>query len=257
MKGDTSQSQQTLAALKSFGLVVYKGSGPKRLVAISDDGRTYLRAQQDTIKQQVLKRVALKPKWIAYFWGKWGADKVPDELRLDELVLTHKFNENSAPKFLGVYDGTIAFAGLATSDKVSPPPSPDDGDEEPELPNVEVGDSVQWVSQDARQFPAPKRVRAISPDHQWVFVEGSETGIPMQHVEVVEKSDASGQGSSSPPSLPLEEGQAGDKWEEERLIDDDGELILIRYRGKPSADRYAYIRDYLDFKLKRMKGPTS
>ena len=42
-------------------------------------------------------------------------------------------------------------------------------------------------------------------------------------------------------------------WREERLLDDQGEEILIRYKGEPTADRYAFIRDYLDFKLRRMK----
>jgi hypothetical protein len=51
-----------------------------------------------------------------------------------------------------------------------------------------------------------------------------------------------------PPRRPLEEG-----WQEERLLDDDGKEILIRYRGGPSRARYEFIRDYLDFKLKRMK----
>lgn len=119
MKGDTSQAQQTLAALKAFGLVEYKGGGPKRLVAISDDARTYLRAQQDSIKKEVLKRLALKPKWIAHFWNIWHTDRVPDEMRLDTLVLTHKFNANAAPNFLRVYDETIAYAGLTDSDKVA------------------------------------------------------------------------------------------------------------------------------------------
>ena len=44
-----------------------------------------------------------------------------------------------------------------------------------------------------------------------------------------------------------------DGWKEERLIDDGGEEIFIRYRGEPTAERYTYIRDYLDFKLARVK----
>jgi hypothetical protein len=44
-----------------------------------------------------------------------------------------------------------------------------------------------------------------------------------------------------------------EQWSEERLIDTDGELIPIRYKGKPSRERYAYIRDYLDLKIRRMK----
>jgi len=40
---------------------------------------------------------------------------------------------------------------------------------------------------------------------------------------------------------------------EERLIDDGGEEVFICYRGEPTHERYTYIRDYLDFKLSRMK----
>jgi len=149
MKGDTSQSQQTLAALKSFGLIDYKGTGPKRPVAISDMGRKYLRAQQDGIKQDLLKMFALKPKWISYFWSKWGADRVPDEIRLDALVLDHKFNENAAPKFLKVYDETIAFAGLSSSDKVTVDIVDDDDGEEGEPMEIPAG------VPGARRDPAP------------------------------------------------------------------------------------------------------
>jgi hypothetical protein len=118
MKGDTSQAQQTLAALKAFGLVDYKGSGPKRFIAISDDARTYLRAQQESVRKEVLKKLALKPRWIGHFWPLWDAARGPDEACLDALVLTHKFNQNAAPLFLSVYDETIAFAGLSDSDKL-------------------------------------------------------------------------------------------------------------------------------------------
>src|SRR5260370_1104396 len=48
MKEQSSQGDQTLAALRSYGLVLYDGTGPKRLVSISEDGRKYLRAQQDS-----------------------------------------------------------------------------------------------------------------------------------------------------------------------------------------------------------------
>ena len=44
-----------------------------------------------------------------------------------------------------------------------------------------------------------------------------------------------------------------EQWNEERLIDADGELILIRFKGKPSQERYEFIRDYLDFKIKHMR----
>ena len=45
----------------------------------------------------------------------------------------------------------------------------------------------------------------------------------------------------------------GDGWTEEPLTDEVGDLILIRYRGKPSRKRYEFIRDYLDLKIKRLE----
>jgi hypothetical protein len=50
----------------------------------------------------------------------------------------------------------------------------------------------------------------------------------------------------------LEPAPTGD-WREERLLDEAGEEIFVRYKGDPSKKRYEFIRDYLDFKVKRMK----
>ena len=117
MKDGSSKSQQTLAAVKAFGFLGYKGSGGERTAFITDLGRTYLRAQQDSIKIDALKKAALLPKAIHFFYLEWGADRPPDAVCLDKLVLEKNYTESAAPRFLKVYDETIAFAGLAGSDK--------------------------------------------------------------------------------------------------------------------------------------------
>lgn len=125
MKSGSSKSQQTLAALKAFGFIDYKGSGPERVAYVTDLGRTYLRAQQPSVKSEVLRQAALNPKVIAAFFAEWGADRPPDPVCLDKLVLERNFTESAAPRFLRVYDETIAYAGLASPDK----PMHDDLDE--------------------------------------------------------------------------------------------------------------------------------
>ena len=72
MEVGSSQANRYLAALKSFGLLDYSGSGKERVVSISESGRTFLRAQQDSIKRDILKAAALKPKQIACS-GRHGA----------------------------------------------------------------------------------------------------------------------------------------------------------------------------------------
>jgi len=49
---------------------------------------------------------------------------------------------------------------------------------------VRVGSYVQWTSQGVAQFAPPRRVVSVSPDGQWVFVEGSGTGLPAGQVTV-------------------------------------------------------------------------
>lgn len=186
MKGWTSQAQQTLAALKSFGLLEYSGSGDSLEASVSEDARTYLRAQQDSIKQEVLKRVALKPKNIAKYFALWGADRPPDEVCLDQLVLKAGFTDSAAKLFLQVYDSTIAYAKLSDSDKSAATDLVDDDGEEEELPprpQVKVGDYVQWTSNGVDQFKPVRKVTRTDGDH--AFVHGSTTGISMSELTVV------------------------------------------------------------------------
>src|SRR6266404_1427193 len=58
MKEKSSQGDQTLAALKSFGLIKYDGMGASRHVLLTDEGRNYLRAQQDQVKKEILRACA-------------------------------------------------------------------------------------------------------------------------------------------------------------------------------------------------------
>lgn len=261
MKPASSQAQQTLAALKSFGLVEYQGISADRVAAISERGRKYLRAQQDSVKREVLKEAALHPKVIEKYWNKWADDRPPDAVCLDELVLKDGFTQSAADTFLRVYDGTIAYAGLSNSDK-----SGDlDEDHEPDgapPPNVDVGDLIQVEIGGVLALQAPARVRAIQ-HHEgkpWFYIEGSEAGIPVEQVRLEQKAPTPSTGFV-PPLLPLapkdERPEAKVGWKEERLIDDGGDETFLSYKGEPSVERYEFIRDYLDFRISRLKKTAS
>ena len=109
---------RTQAALRYFGLVEYQGVGKELQVVISDEGRKYLRAQQEETRREVLRAAALRPKQIAKFWGEWGEDRPEDTACLDELMFQNGFSEAGARQFLKVYDATISFSGLSDSDKM-------------------------------------------------------------------------------------------------------------------------------------------
>jgi hypothetical protein len=109
-----------LAALRYFGFVEYVGGSDSRQIVITEDGRNLLRAQQPAVRSEILRKAALRPKEIAKFWTKWGADRPPDPVCLDELVLRNGFSQRGAPLFLRSYDDTIAFAGLSQPDRIAP-----------------------------------------------------------------------------------------------------------------------------------------
>jgi hypothetical protein len=108
---------RTAAALRYFGLLEYQGAGKERQIVPSDWGKTYLRSAQEETKRAVIKKAALLPKQIAFFWTRWGTDRPADAACLDELLFKHKFTEAGAKEFLKVYDLTITYAGLTSSDK--------------------------------------------------------------------------------------------------------------------------------------------
>ncbi len=108
---------RTTAALRYYGLLEYKGASKERHIVTSDWGKAYLRSAQEETKRTVIKKAALLPKQIAFFWNQWGTDRPADAACLDELMFKHKFGEAGARDFLKVYDATITFAGLTSSDK--------------------------------------------------------------------------------------------------------------------------------------------
>ena len=204
MNAKSSQALQTAAALKAYGLVDYTGTTKERGVALSTDGRNYLRAQQDSVKHEILQRCAVKPRAIALCWNRWGADRPPDEVCLDELILKSKFTESAARTLLRVYDETVVFAKLQGSDKVATPTEELDDDDavpgglERRMLEPNPGDFVRWESGGVVQFES-RRVLGRSPDGEYVFVEGSRSGLPIKEITVVEAPIAS---HAPPPSSP-------------------------------------------------------
>ena len=110
MKETSSQADQTLAAMRSFGLIAYEGSGASRVAKLTDEGRNFLRTQQESVKHQILRQCALRPRIIRKFWAQWGEDRPPNPVALDQLY-DASFSEAGAVNFLKVYDDTISYAG--------------------------------------------------------------------------------------------------------------------------------------------------
>jgi hypothetical protein len=252
MKEQSSQAGQTVSALRSFGLVNYEGSGTSRQVVVSEEGRTYLRAQQETVKEACLKQAALRPKAIRKFWASWGKDRPVDAVALDTLILQNDFSDSGARAFLKVYDDTISFAKLSTADKVPDGDTEDDDEAADSKPKVEVGDLVQVVIGGSAQYKEPQRVRALQ-DHggqPFVFIVGEMAGIPMENVELVQK------GGTPPkppaPTLALEDEKPRSGTRKEVFALDEGDVVLT-FPENLSASSFADLEGYFSLFLRKAR----
>ena len=238
MKPGTSQVAQTLSALKAFGLLEVQRGPSGAEIVISDDARTYLRAQQESIRQEVVQRIALKPKQIQVYWEKWGDDRPKDPACLDALVLKGGFSQDGAVTFLKVYDATIAFARLTIADKANAKPAgvdadageakPENGVAPPPPPpavQARIGDYIQWTSAGVDQLHPPGRVTWIADDGSHLRVHGSLTGIPMSEVAIVD-----------PPKPPAIGAQATRASSAYAGVDGDLNVLLTGARLQITAD---------------------
>jgi len=247
MKPASSQAAQTVAALKAFGMVEYEGSGPGRMTSITEDGRNYLRAQQSSIKREIAQRFALNPKVIAKYWQDWGQERPMDAVALDELVLKAAFTQSAAETFLRVYDETIAFAGLADSDKEEAADDDTGDKDEPPVRTLNVGD---WVCVEAggQVIYDRTRVRAVNPP--WVFVEASQAGAKMEDVTLLERGAPQ---TEVPPVLPFEQVREAREGEEmDRFTVDEG-VVKITFPSGMTVDSVEELEQFFSLFIKKAK----
>lgn len=203
----SSGSRQTLAALNHFGLVDYIGRGDDRKIKLSDLAlKIVLDRQPDSVDRTAAVRLAaLEPAIHAELYEKFGALLPADVVMETYLVRDRGYNEPAASALLSEYRSSLAYAGLdkpssmpapiASSQVVEPPSKP--------LQAISIGDRVQVEIGGVNQLARPAKVRAIQAHdgQDWVFVEGSETGIPMHQAQLIEKASVPGQPSSPAPKL--------------------------------------------------------
>ncbi|MGE3784613.1 MAG: hypothetical protein AB7H71_17970 [Alphaproteobacteria bacterium] len=141
-----------------------------------------MRAQQESTKREIIRRAALRPKEIAKFWPIWGADRPPDDVCLDELILRNGFSPRGAPLFLASYDATISFAGLSTDDKIEA--------DSPGGASAGDGAMVTGSKTDPGADPPPPSVRPPVLQREVAIMEGervvfTEEGQPNQYLKVI------------------------------------------------------------------------
>ncbi len=208
MKPGGSYGNQCIAALRQFGLLQEEESASKRQVKLTEDAAKIVHNHPD--RSAILRAAAIRPKVHANIVAKYPGELPPDDTIRTYLLFDHQppFNPSSVGDFLSQLRKTLSYARLDLSgqkaENVFTHPNKGLGLQTPAGGStpVVVGDLVQWEANGALKLESSRRVRAITEHNGafWVFVDGSETGIPMEEVTIEKKGAADA--SKSPPLLP-------------------------------------------------------
>lgn len=201
----SSGLRSSIAALRQFGLLDSTGWGDTRKHKLSVRALDVVTEQDGSPKRRrAIQEAALAPKIYSEIFTRFPDGLPTSDHAIGAFLLREKdFNKNAVPEFVGNLRANLRLAQIDSPANIQPAKA-----EQPPKKDVAVGDLVQWESNGKLQMVTPMRVRAMTEDAQWVFVEGSETGIPMAEVLLQAKGEqqATPAAMPTPPTLPLETG---------------------------------------------------
>lgn len=204
---DTSGiGRQTVSALLQFGLLQDEGRKEDRQVRLTDDALTIILDLPDSPDRiRAMQRCVRSPKLYANILAKWPDEPPSDHTLSFYLQKEFDFNPKTLSAFISDFRESLAFARLDLETNTPSSEERSDNLEREKRAEPEVGNFVQWESGGVDQFEAPRKVRAKQQyeGSWWVFVDGSETGIPMDEVTVVEKPEQKATLVRTAPSMPI------------------------------------------------------
>lgn len=191
-------ANRALAALAAYGLLERAGKGDAR---VTERALAILHPNSPEERRKNLAEAAWTPKLFQDLRERFRGIPVPPEDGVITYLQRQQFNQNVVRRAAKAFLETMVYLEKEGVND-SHGQEPENGEESTDsgAGKVQIGDLVQWESQGALQFPRPRRVRAISDDGSWAFVEDSETGIPMNEIATVEKPETP---ASEPPTLPI------------------------------------------------------
>jgi hypothetical protein len=207
------KSMTAISAIKKYGLL----EEIDKDLRITKDALTIIAEPKTSPERaKTINKVAFLPDLFAELKAEYGDNGPPNDEILRSYLLRRGFLMSTVDLPIRAYRETFELVtevrGLYnangqgnTSPLAQNEPNPD-GQLQPD-----VGDFIQWESGGVLAFDKPRLVRAVQEHDgiQWVFVEGSESGIPMSEVTVERRASADsplnggGNGKhTQPPKLP-------------------------------------------------------
>lgn len=193
-----SEAARTLSALKSFGLI----EEINERIKLSQRGiEIVARPKGDQRRDEALRNAAISPEIYQKLLEEYRTCGLPSDASLkSDLITVRKFNPSAVDGFVQDFRDTLDFADLSNAPMVESEDKADHG--VPPATTPKVGDYVQWESGGQIQFES-RRVRGLSEDRLWAFVDGDNTGFVVKELTIVnpQLSDAKPLEQALPPDL--------------------------------------------------------
>lgn len=168
---NSSGALQTMAALKSYGLMNDEGSGDQRKVRLTDLAlRILLDARPNSTERlEYMRRAALAPQVAGDIYAQWPHD-LPSEANLRHyLVFDRKFNEEAARKVVKIIFENEILTSSSASVLQS---SESETEEDMEAPSYSDVRPLASPADSARRVQAAsnvERIKAPGADIQMIF----------------------------------------------------------------------------------------
>lgn len=265
--GLTGRSSKILATLNQYGLTEKAGKGGIRVTKRAVD---ILHPESDESRRKALSEAGSGPELFQQLRAHF-VDGPPSESTLKGWLMRKEFADvaigPAANSFLETYrylqqERAIESHGSGVDNGPNSPLEEEEESPSSLFGKPRVGDVVEVEVNGTLIFPNPVRVRALSDDGAWAFVEGSTTGIVMDNLTVMERPAAA---ESAPPSLPLETlaprvGGAGaeamslppEGYRSETFDADEG-TITISWPANIAEDSVADMAEWLKLLQKRIR----
>lgn len=214
---------QTIAAMKSYGLMVDEGTGQERKLRLTEMAlRILLDSRSDSTERiELIKRAALNPSVSSEVHGNWPDGLPSDDTLNHSLIFERGFSPQNAMRAAKILKENQRFAELSRGDtsSMSSSASIDSG-------GYPVGEDMtqasDWDSTDPPRQTAPHMIS--SPPK---FFGGNP----------------SGSGRANAPVMPFTE----------QILDPDGRAMRIEFSAPPTEEMYEFLKDYIDLRLKAIR----
>lgn len=186
-KSLSGPANKALAALAAYGLMERAGKGEAR---ITDLAKSILHPTDDLEKMHGLSQAASEPPLFKEIKSRFKGIPIPPEDGLTTYLNREGFNPTAIKPAAKAFLETMRYLqemGVSESHNIESPSGADSNKLDKQgkkFGRASVGDLVQWEADGVLQLQHPAKVLSIHESGEWVFVEGSNAGIPMNQVVV-------------------------------------------------------------------------